>query len=80
MGTEVLDDDLSLLRQVRGMQRDETSDSTVSLASLVSWVLGYCFLNAPERLVGRVVPENIEDEALFDGLAHRVQVERLVFL
>ena len=30
-------------------------------------------------LVGRVVGEHVEDEALFDGLAHRVEVEGHVY-
>ena len=35
-------------------------------------------LDLPERLVGRVVGEDVHDEALLDGLPHRVQVEGLI--
>ena len=39
---------------------------------------GSCFLDLPERLVGRVAGEDVHDEALLDRLPHRVQVEWLM--
>ena len=44
-------------------------------ADVVLRVLSDCLLDPPIGLVRRVIANDIEDEALIDGLAHRVQVE-----
>ena len=47
-----------------------------ALRGVVLGVVRDRLLDLPVRLVGRVVGEHVEDEALLDGLAHRVEVER----
>ena len=48
------------------------------LPGVVLRVLQRRLLDLPERLVGRVVGQDVHDEALFDRLPHRVQVEGLI--
>ncbi len=75
---EVLDDDLGTLGQVVLVQCHEAGDRPAGLGRLERRVLADRLLDVPERLVGRVVGQHVVDKALLDGLAHRVQVERLV--
>ena len=72
---EVLDDDLGLLGDVVRVQRDEPGDRAARSSLLVDGVVGDRLADLPVRLVGRVVGQHVEDEALLDGLAHRVEVE-----
>ena len=76
LGAEVLDDHLGLLRQLVRVQGDELGDRRLGLAGVELGVVGDRLLDVPVRLVGDVVGEHVEDEALLDRLAHRVQVER----
>jgi hypothetical protein len=78
VGLEVLDDDLGLLREVVVMESDEPGDRAPGLRRLVGGVVCDGLLETEVGLVGRVVLEHVVDEAFFDRLAHRVQVERLV--
>ena len=75
---EVLDDDLGPLRQVLGMQGDETGQRGAGLGRLVLGVFEERLLEVEVPVVGEVVGQHILDEALLDGLAHRVQVEGMV--
>ena len=77
VGAEVLDDDLGLLGQVGRVERHEPGDGPAGLGCLVGGVVGDGLLDAPVGLVGRVVGQHVEDEALLDGLAHGVEVEGL---
>ena len=74
--TEVFDDDLGLLRQVRRVQRHEPGDRRFRPRLVMLGVVGDRLLDLPVRLVRRVVLQHVEDEPLLDRLAHRVQVER----
>ena len=80
MLAEVLDDDLGLLGEVMRMQADEPRDRPARLLGVVLRVFLRRLLDLPEGLVRRVVREHVHDEALFDGLPHRVEVEGLVDL
>ena len=78
VAAEVLDDDLGLLREVVLVQADELRDRGLGLRRVVRRVVANGLFDVPVRLIGDVVGEHVEDEAFLDGLAHRVQVERLV--
>ena len=74
---EVLDHDLGLLGDVVRMQAHEPRQGPGRLA-LVHLGIVLDGLDQPVvGLVGRVVLEHVEDEALLDGLAHGVEVEGL---
>jgi hypothetical protein len=76
---EVLDDDLHLLADVVRVQLHPAHQSAGGGAAL-DLVVGdlLALVGESEReAVGRVVLQHVEDEALLDGLAHGVQVERL---
>ena len=76
LGAEVLDHHLRLLRDVVRVQRHEARELRGRLL-LVDLRVVLDRLDQPVvRLVGRVVLEHVEDEALLDGLPHRVEVER----
>ena len=75
---EVLDDDLCPLSQVFGMQVDETGQCGAGLGCLVFGVFEERLLDVQVPVVGEVVGQHVLDEALLDGLAHRIQVEGLV--
>ena len=77
MGAEVLDDDLGLLRQVVLVQTNEAGDSSSSSRGFIGWVISDGLLQAPVHLIGHVTRQHVEDETLFDCLAHRIQMERL---
>ncbi|MNS11095.1 hypothetical protein D3C72_426270 [compost metagenome] len=73
----MLDDDLDLLADVVGMEAHPAHDPLqrrVLLDFLLVPVLAVVG-QAEGQLVGRVVPQHVEDEALLDGLAHRIDVE-----
>ena len=77
MGAEVLDHDFGLLGDVVRVQAHEAGQG---LGGLLLVDLGVVLdgLDQPEvGLVGRVVLQHVEDEALLDGLAHAVEVEGL---
>ena len=58
------------------MQGDEARYGGARLAGVVLGVVLDGLLDLPVRLVGDVVGEDVEDEALLYGLAHGVEVER----
>ncbi len=80
MGTHdalvVVDDDPGLLILGVGVEPRVGGDPRLRLA-LGQLLLGLG-LELVELLVGRVVAQHVEDEALLDGLAHRVDVKRHV--
>ena len=77
MSSAVLDNELCLLRQVRGMEGHEPGQRRGGLALGQHEVLAAQTIGEPiVRLVGRLGGEDIDDELLLDGLMHRVQVER----
>ena len=76
--SEVVDDDVGLLRQVVLVQADELGDGRLCPARVVLGVIFGLLLDVPVRLIRRVVGEHIVDVALLDGLSHRVQAEWLV--
>jgi len=59
------------------VQAHEPRDRHTGLVGGVLGVVGDGLADAPIRLVGGVVGQHIEDEALLDGLLHGVQVKRL---
>lgn len=75
---EVFDDDFGLLSEIVRMQRDEPGDGSAGLGAFVLRVVSDGLLDTPIGLVSGVVLQDIEDEALFDSLAHGVQMEGLV--
>jgi hypothetical protein len=58
---EVFDDDVGLLGEVVGVQRDEADDGAPRLADVVLGVVGDRLADLPVRRVGRVVRQPIED-------------------
>ena len=81
VGAEVLNDDLDLLSDIGRMQAHPSHKALRcgGLIHLISWrgfPIGFlCELEC--RLVGGVVAQDVEDEALLDGLLHRIHMERL---
>jgi hypothetical protein len=75
---EVLDDDLDLLGDVVRVEGHPPHHLPHGGGALDhGLVVGLAVVCQPERhLVGRVVPQHVEDELLFDGLTHRIHVER----
>ena len=78
VGAEVLDDDVGLLGQVVLVEGDVLRDRLAGLRGLVARVVLERLLQVPVGVVGGVGGQDVVDEPLADGLAHRVQVERLV--
>ena len=78
VGAEVLDDDGDLLTDVVRVQFDPLHHRLHRLGLVDRLrVVVLSAVDQPEcRPVGRVVLEHVEDEALLNGLLHRVQVER----
>ena len=74
----MLDDDLGLLRQVVGVKGHEPGERAAGFAGLVRRVVEDRFLEMEVLVVGEVAGQHIGDEAFFDGLTHRIQVEGLV--
>ena len=72
---EVLDDDLDFLADGGRVQVGEAGDPALRLLGLEGRVVLDGLLQAVVRLVGHVVLQHVEDEALLDRLAHGVQVE-----
>src|SRR4051812_14850323 len=60
--SEVLNHDLDLLSNVRWVKRDEASDCGSSLRLDHLWIVSSRLRNLPERLVGRVIAEDVKDE------------------
>ena len=75
---EVLDDDGRLLGHHRGVEGHVPGDGLRGLADRDLGVLLPRPGQAEVGLVGRVVLEDVHDEPLLDGLAHRVEVEGAV--
>ena len=75
VGAEVLDHHLGLLGDVVGVQAHEAGERLGGLLLLDLGVVLDRLDEAVVGLVGRVVGEHVEDEALLDGLAHGVEVE-----
>ena len=73
---EVLDDDLGLLVHLVGVQGRVSSQRGLSPPGLQVGVHRALGVREPVVYrVGRVVAQHVQDEALGDGLAHRVDVE-----
>ena len=68
--TEMLNDDLSFLRQVRWMQRHEPRNRSFRAGLVMVRVVRNSFLDTPVRLVRRVVLQHVMDEAFLDRLTH----------
>ena len=73
---EVVHDDLRALAEARGVQHGEPGELRGGLALVDLAVVGVGVGELPVRPVGDVVGQDVEDEPLLDGLAHRVHVER----
>jgi len=73
---EVLDDDLGLLRDVRLVEADKAGKGGGGLALGQLGILAEPVREPVVGVVGRVAAQHVEDVALFDGLPHRVEVER----
>jgi len=73
---EVLDDDLGLLADVVLVQAHEFAEGFRRFLLGQLFVLARPLLQLIERLVSHVLRQHVEDEALFDSLAHAVGVER----
>src|SRR5690606_38986273 len=72
---EVLDDDLELLPDHQRVRADEAAERLARLGLVELRVL-VDLLDEPQEVRVRRVPlEYVEDEALLDGLAHRVEME-----
>ena len=69
---------LGLLGQVLGMQDDEAGQSAAGLIGLVFGIIQDRLLELEVLVVGEVVGQHVLDEALLDGLAHRVEVEGMM--
>ena len=81
VGAEVLNDDLDLLSDIGRMQA-HPSHKALRRGGLIHFISGrgfpigfLCELEC--RLVGGVVTQDVKDEALLDGLLHRIHMERL---
>ena len=81
VGAEVLDDDLDLLADVVRVQLHPVHQRLQRLGLLdlgvVRVVVPALVGELEGQLVAGVVLQHVEDEALLDGLLHRVEVERL---
>ena len=73
---EVLDDDLGLLRDVRRVQVHEPRERGGGLFLVQGGVVGDGLGQLEEPAVRGVAAQHIENEALLDRLAHRVQMKR----
>ena len=60
------------------MQSREAGQSSAGLVGLVRGIVENRLFQVVVPLVGEVVSQNVLDEALLDGLAHRVQVEGMM--
>ena len=67
---EVLDDDLGLLGQIGGVERDEAGDGPPRPCSCSYRGRRRSALDPPLGLVRRVVGQHVEDETLVHRLAH----------
>ena len=75
---EVLDDHFRLLSQVVLVQAHEFRDRCLRLRRVVGGIIFDGLPDIPVGLVGHVGLQHVEDEALPDCLAHRVEVEGLM--
>ena len=78
MGAEVVDDDLGALGEVVLVERNEAGDRGAGARLVERRVVSDRLVDLEVRVVGDVVLQDVVDELLLDGLAHRVVVERLV--
>ena len=76
---EVLDHDPHLLADRVRMQLDERLEQVFGLLLVVARVVLDLLQQPPVGRVGGVIGEHVEDEPLFDRLAHAVEVEGLEF-
>ena len=58
------------------MQTQVFAERLVGLLGRVFWIVRNSFPDAVKGLVGGVVLQHVKNEALFDGLTHRIHVER----
>ena len=74
---EMLDDDLDLLGDVVRVQPNPAHDLLHGGAAFDFLIVPLlAVVGQPEgQLVGRVVPQHVEDEPLLDGLPHGIDVE-----
>ena len=77
MAAEVLDDHLDLLGDGRGVQLGESRHLALRRTPLELWFVLNGLLKCIVRLVGHVVLQHVEDEALLNRLTHGVEVEWL---
>ena len=77
MPAEMLDDDFDLLADGRRVERGEAGDTALRAAPFQFGVVLDGFFELIIGLVGHAVLEHVQNEALLDGLAHRIEVERL---
>lgn len=75
MPAEVLDDDLSLLANDRGVERGEAGCPALSAAVVKLRVILNRLLQLVIGLVGHEILEHDQDKAFFDGLSHGVEME-----
>jgi len=73
----MLHDDFNTLRDVRFVQFHEAGNLPLGVRSLTAGVVLDFFIYLIEGIVSCVVLQHIKNEALFNGLLHRVNVERL---
>ena len=73
----MLDDDLNLLADGRPVERGEAGDTALRAAPFRFGIVLDGFFELIIGLVGHAVLEHVQNEPLLDGLAHRIEVERL---
>ena len=73
--TEVLDDELHLLRNVGWVQRHPLSQGTFCSLAAHPLVVLYLLSKVERGFVRHIALQHIQDESFFDGLAHFVLVE-----
>ncbi|OQC00633.1 MAG: hypothetical protein BWX80_03412 [Candidatus Hydrogenedentes bacterium ADurb.Bin101] len=74
---EMLHYHLGLLGNVMGMQAHEPRQGLCRFTLVYLRVVFDGFDQPVVTLVGRIIPEHVQDKPLINGLAHAVQVERL---
>ena len=72
---KVFDHDRHLVLDGVTGQLDQVLEHALRLGPVVLRVIGHRLDQAPVGLVGGIVPQHVENESLFDRLAHRVEAE-----
>ena len=73
---EVVHDHFGPSGQVVVVQRHESGDRCAGPGLVQVGIIADGLVDLEVRLIGDVVGQHVVDEALFDGLAHRIGVER----